>query len=282
MYCEDIGKGLVDSFSRAGKGTTPGLIGSARENSVRKKLKYLLPPNIGVGTGCVFDVNGNVSMQQDIIIFEKDLCPVFCINDSQDVSYYPCEGVIAVGEIKSTVGKKELKNIFEKIDSVKQLKRYSPHSLHGFSGKLTRNFRLYGSKMDYQGTKEEEFNQETNTFDQIYGFAICDHISSSDSTFIKNLKECMSKITSISWPNLFITLDKKILVPINLEGTAHQISAQMDKQFYFTTVQENCFPFLLFRIYQIIEKGRSVPISSFRKYINNELMPLPAEGFIIK
>ena len=43
----------------------------------------------------------------DVVIYERFLCPVFCINDNPETTYYPCEGVMAVGEIKSTVGKAE-------------------------------------------------------------------------------------------------------------------------------------------------------------------------------
>jgi hypothetical protein len=43
----------------------------------------------------------------DFIIFEKNLCPVFSINDNPDTTYYSCEGVIAVGEIKSTLNNED-------------------------------------------------------------------------------------------------------------------------------------------------------------------------------
>lgn len=38
-----LAQDLVDSFARAGNATTPGLVGGAREHSVRMKLQTLLP-----------------------------------------------------------------------------------------------------------------------------------------------------------------------------------------------------------------------------------------------
>ena len=40
----------------------------------------------------------------DVVLYEKEQCPVFCINNSAETTYYPCEGVLAVGEVKSTIG----------------------------------------------------------------------------------------------------------------------------------------------------------------------------------
>ena len=37
----------------------------------------------------------------------------------------PCEGVFAIGEVKSTIGSKEVEDILEKIGSVRKLTRYA-------------------------------------------------------------------------------------------------------------------------------------------------------------
>jgi hypothetical protein len=92
---------------------------------VQRKLEHLLPVGIGVGSGCVIDSFGGTSKQQDVILYEKAFCPIFSVNDTPETTYYPCEGVIAVGEVKSTVASKELTDIFKKIHSVKMLKRFT-------------------------------------------------------------------------------------------------------------------------------------------------------------
>lgn len=115
-YINHLADELVRNFDFASNATTPVLIGSAKEKEVIRKLEMLLPNSVGIGSGCVIDSYGNTSKQMDVIIYEKEFCPVFCINDSAETTYYPCEGVIAAGEIKTTLNSKELNNIFDKAD----------------------------------------------------------------------------------------------------------------------------------------------------------------------
>ena len=102
---------------------TPELVGDAMEQPVRDRLEQILPRGIAVGSGCVIDTTGGTSRQMDVVLYERGLCPVFCINDSPETTYYPAECVLAVGEIKSSIGKRELADSFEKIRSVKALHR---------------------------------------------------------------------------------------------------------------------------------------------------------------
>lgn len=162
-----LAQDLVDSFDKAGRATTPVLVGSAREQAVRLKLEKLFPQAVGVGSGCVIDVQNNTSKQTDIIIYEKDICPVFSINDTPESSYYPCESVIAVGEVKSTLTTVDLLDAFVKIESVKSLKRF---------GNPGTSFRKYCSRAVMLGAKSETFNQFDKPLDQIYGFVICEKI----------------------------------------------------------------------------------------------------------
>ena len=122
-FVSGVGRELVRKFETARQGTTPNAVARPMEESARKQLRQVLPRSIGVGSGYVVDTKGNTSRQMDIVLYERNLCPVFCINDEPEASYYPCEGVIAVGEIKSVIGKKELVDSFEKIASVKSLER---------------------------------------------------------------------------------------------------------------------------------------------------------------
>ena len=115
-YVTQVGQELVSAFQLAGFATTPGQIGSAREVPVRKKLIQLLPRGVGVGAGCVIDSYGNSSRQMDVVLFEREICPVFAINKDPASTYYPCEGpVIAVGEVKTAINSSELEDIFRKI-----------------------------------------------------------------------------------------------------------------------------------------------------------------------
>lgn len=122
-FVKDIGRELVHAFETARKATTSELVGDAMETPVRERLEQVLPQGIGVGSGCVIDTQGNTSRQLDVVLYEKGICPVFCVNNSPETTYYPCEGVLAVGEVKSAIDKEKLGDAFRKIASVKALKR---------------------------------------------------------------------------------------------------------------------------------------------------------------
>ncbi len=105
-FVNRIGKNLVVAFDNARQlATTPELVGDAMEHPVMEKLGQILPNGIGIGSGCVIDTKGATSRQMDVVLYERDICPVFCVNNSPETTYYPCEGVIAVGEVKSKIGK---------------------------------------------------------------------------------------------------------------------------------------------------------------------------------
>ena len=67
----------------------PGLTGDAMEQPVRERMEQVLPRGIGVGSGCVIDTTGNTSQQMDVVLYERDLCPVFSVNNTPGTTYYP-------------------------------------------------------------------------------------------------------------------------------------------------------------------------------------------------
>ena len=123
-YVIGVGRELVTSFATAGQATSPGQVGSARETPTRERLKHLLPNGVAVGSGCVIDSYGSTSRQLDVVLYEEQFCPVYSINDDPTTTYYPCEGVIAVREIKSTIASGEIYDIFSKVESAKRLRRH--------------------------------------------------------------------------------------------------------------------------------------------------------------
>ena len=126
-FIRRIGERLVDEFKDAKAGTTPSTVGAAAEQPVRDQLEQILPRGIGVGEGFVIDSYGGTSHQQDVVLYERDICPVFSINSTPQTTYYPCEGVIGIGEIKSSLDGNSLRNAFQKVASVKRLRRHVTH-----------------------------------------------------------------------------------------------------------------------------------------------------------
>ena len=70
---------------------------------MRDQLEQVLPRVIAVGESFVIDNCGGTSRQQDVILYEQDICPEFSINRTPQTTFYTCEGVIATGEIKSSL-----------------------------------------------------------------------------------------------------------------------------------------------------------------------------------
>ena len=182
------------------------------EQPVRNQLEQILPRGIGVGSGFVIDSEGGTSRQTDVVLYEKDICPVFSVNNTPDTTYYPCEGVIAVGEIKSTLDKQRLGDAFKKIASVKRLRR---HQVHGFmphptSGKPIIQYRYYGSlqKPAIPNMDEELGSSETS---QIFGFVLSGSLRLRPQTFCEAFQEYTSQTGDSLAPNLAIILSGGVL-----------------------------------------------------------------------
>lgn len=168
-FVRRIGLDLVRAFDDAREATTGELVGDAMEQPVRDRLEQILPRGIGVGSGCVIDTKGGTSRQMDVILYERDLCQEFCINNSPETTYYPAEGVLAVGEIKSTIGKRELADSFEKLRSVKALQRAYVTTKDGvYVG------RRYG---DHGSLSAHGFHRDHTNKGDIFGFVLADRAS---------------------------------------------------------------------------------------------------------
>ncbi len=285
-YANLVGQELVSSFDKAGLGTTSVLVGSAREHSVRTKLEHILPTGIAVGSGCVIDSYGNTSRQIDVVLYEKNICPVYFINDAFETAYYPCEAVVAVGEIKSSLGSRELEDIFRKIESVKRLRRFSNESSkERVMYVLNVPYRRYGTTapVTHQILGDIDYDQAENPLDQIFGFALAGQLKLKVQTFCDKFVERARTMELNLTPNLIVTLDQGILCPATFpkedeKGEIH-ISLQEATGIYQVDKGDENFRFLLSKIYDIYNHGRTVPVSAFGHYFDSEgVLTLPGGG----
>ena len=285
-YANSVGKDLVSAFEKAGLATTPGLVGDAREKAAKDRLEHILPAGIGVGSGCVIDSYGETSRQMDVVLYEKSICPIYSINEAPETTYYPCEGVVAVGEIKSSLDSDELEDIFLKMESVKRLKRFSIETPHPVQvGELRFPYRHYGTTgpttRDNPGT---DYNQEGNSLDQIYGFALAGKLKLNPQTlcgkFVNRARAMELNLT----PNLIVTLDQGILCPDTppekYEEGQLKISLQEATGIYHVDKGDENFRFLLSMIYLVYNYGRTVPVSAFGRYFDQEGVLMLPEGGI--
>ena len=207
-FIRRIGERLVEKFKDAKAGTTPSIVGSAAEQPVRDQLEQVLPRGVAVGEGCVIDSYGGTSRQQDVVLYERDFCPVFSINDTPQTTFYPCEGVIAVGEIKSRLDRGSLENAFEKVASVKALRRHAvadrmPHPTTGEPIPLKRNYlSLHGDSPIRLDEGPEQKERE-----QIFGFVLAGESRPSRESLVATFAALSAVKHESLVPNLLVTLD---------------------------------------------------------------------------
>ena len=269
-YVSLLGKELVLAFEIANSVTTPVLVGTAKEKAVIKKIEMLLPEGIGVGSGCVIDSYGKTSRQCDIIIYEKSFCPVFCINESVETTYYPCEGVIAAGEIKSSLNSNDLLNAFDKSESVKILKRHLVLEHSNLRGKKSYpSYRYYLSKGSVIGTDEEKYDQSNKPDDQIYFFALYGKEDLQLGTIKEKIEEHIKKYKDCS-PNLLLSLEGSLMFFVN-EAENRVAKSLIDSDIFLLSAHRSTnFQFLIKKIHQAINTGRTVPIDAYTRYISLE------------
>jgi hypothetical protein len=255
-FIYDLGEDLIDSFSRGGKAKTPGLVGGARESLVRRKLQSILPARVGVATGCIIDSYGHTSNQADVILYEKDLCPVFSINEDSAATYIPCESAIAIGEIKSVLGTKELLDSVNKIASAKSLQRFANDATC---------FRHYGSVLVTQGSNEQSFDPVNKPLDQMFGFVLCQSFALTTDTLLKNFKEACSKYSFDECPNMIVSLANGVIV-FTKNGEIHESRIGANCIWSGKCI-EGEMAFLISKLYRWINNGRTTDVLPYHRYI---------------
>lgn len=85
---------MAESIRHAGES------GRAREQLFREYLGRLVPDEFSIGTGFVIDIHGDISLQQDLVIYRTSYHPRFSVGG---VDFFPIEAVAAVVEIKARI-----------------------------------------------------------------------------------------------------------------------------------------------------------------------------------
>ena len=208
-FIRRIGERLVEKFSDAKAGTTPSTVGSAAEQPVRDQLEQVLPRGVGVGEGFVIHSYGETSRQQDVVLYERDICPVFSINDTPQTTFYPCEGVIAVGEIKSRLDRHSLEDAFKKVASVKALQRHAvAHFMpHPKTGEPIPRKRKYLSPGGDESVINLDEAAEQKENEQILGFVLAGESRLSRESLVATFSLLSAGVDDNLVPNLLVTLD---------------------------------------------------------------------------
>lgn len=265
-FVNRVARRLVVEFDDAGQASTPGLIGAAKEHPARKSLERLLPGSAGIGSGVVIDSYGLASRQQDIVIYEESLCPIFSVNDTPEATYFPCEGVIAIGEVKSALDASELQDAFAKVASVKRLRRHAVGTDQGIFPDKTVSFRSYGSPLAAAAAKVEEFDQSKRSKDQIYGFILCGQFRLKVETIIDRAAELWKEYAKHESPNLIVSLQNGFLQPFNRARRQFVLSAMDGDSIAFSPDAAKGMGCLIALLNSVVRTGRTVEVDHFKRY----------------
>lgn len=121
-YPDEIGELLrreIESIRRFH--SAPILTGRAVEKAILHRLKQFLPSRITLGAGAVC-YGSEISGEMDVVLFDRQTAPVFGSGANR---IHPCEGVVAVIEVKSKLDKRRLMDAFDQIRPIRAMRRPS-------------------------------------------------------------------------------------------------------------------------------------------------------------
>ena len=261
-YIKMLGEELVFEFNKAGMTTHPHAVGGGRENSARIKLKNILPAGVGVGSGFVIDSYGNTSQQCDIILYEENFAMKFNVNGNSENTYYNCESVIAVGEVKSVASMTEVKDATIKLSKVNQLKRYNDDGY---------DYRKYLSATTIRnslGDEKIEYNSDGDTLKQIFTFLLCQDLNAKTSSIIKFMqeecnKECeyINKILSTTGAYISFLDTKQYPIKV-MPGKigANSVFNMVDNKYAFNHFVHNLIDFITHATTVPLNYGRYISV----------------------
>ncbi|EGU31986.1 hypothetical protein VII00023_08019 [Vibrio ichthyoenteri ATCC 700023] len=116
---ESVSLELTAKFQKSVQIKHNGGKGDNREEAFVDFLCDYLPNKYGTGRGEVISSNNDVSGELDIVIYDKDHCPLFLKSPSH--SLYPIESVFGAISMKSHLGSEELKDAYQNIVSLKRI-----------------------------------------------------------------------------------------------------------------------------------------------------------------
>lgn len=265
-FIRRLGRRLVSEFAEADQAGSPGLVGSAREHPARTQLEKMMPPSVAIGSGLLIDSYGGVSRQQDIVMFERDYCPTFSINETPEATYYPIETTIAVGEVKSSLDTASLTDAFEKIVSAKKLRRFALATNDFYETAVS--YRKYTSSTSFAASVENQFDQHEKDADQIYGFILCGQFALKPESMVQLACRLWKQYPQSVCPNVIISLSDGFVQPYSSSQKQLALSMIGAEGIAMCNEPEKAFPHLVRRLNAIVRMGRTVDLTSLSRYFD--------------
>ena len=253
---------LIIVFNRSSEnGIHPVQAGRTKEIKIIEQLKKILPNGVGIGSGFVIDSYGNISNQCDLVIYEENIMPIFVEDSNSDYAFYPCEGVIAVGEIKSTLTSNEFNKCLDKLSKVKKMKRYCYNN---------HIFRTYLQTLCGESDEDDKiFDPENKIFDNIFTFIFCKNNQLSESFLTTHLKDYYKNKMEIGIDRIY-SLDKKPVTKFYLEKDGYYLFKNTKSNAYgVLNANDISLKLLITDLWTFIQSGRTMPFD-FKKYFDIE------------
>lgn len=167
--------------------------GIAREKIIKDCIRPFLPDAYGIASGECFDINGAVSKQLDVVVYDKLFSYVVPYTD--DFIQFPFESVYGNIEVKSNLTGEELCKAVENIKSLKQLIREKPSD-----AQITpnRSIEIEGIKWSRSGISEP--------FGIIFGYK-----SLKPSTIIDYLRQITPDQIQFL-PNMIVLYEERTII----------------------------------------------------------------------
>ena len=153
-------KALFHDEDKRNKLRHPGEFGTYREGIVRDFLQSFLPQRLAIDTGFIVNTLGEVSGQIDLVIYDPSLTPL--LESKNRKRFFPIETVIAAGEVKSNVKRKEFKDGLIRLAKIKKMRS----AVSNETSVAVRWHRIAKS----------EYNPDKISLDQVFTFLICNRI----------------------------------------------------------------------------------------------------------
>jgi len=265
-FVRTLARRLVQEFEDAAIAGTPGLVGSAKEHPARRQLERLLPHSAKIGSGLVMDTYGGRSKQQDVVIYDGAFTPVFSINDTPEATYFPIEGVIATGEVKSGLDRGTLADSIAKIRSVRRLQRHQSREDDGFGPVVPP--RTYGSALSMAAIKAEEFSPSTRRLDRTFGFVLAGRLDATVDTILDDLAQAYRDDTDHSAPNVICVLGVGFFQ--RMAETSLVSDGEGATAVVFSPSEDGGFLNLLLMVSQFVRDGRTVSLKHFVRYLMDD------------
>ena len=186
--------------------------GGKPEHLIRAALRAVLPEWIGVEPGFVIDSYGHTSLQQDIVLFEREHSPVFrTAAAGAGAGNFPCECVIAAGEVKASTYRGWAQDVFQKSASAKRMRRAIRDET--VAGNRWLPWRHYGTRATAteQHARGVIFDQDRYRHDRIMTFGVAVESGLKPSTIARQVAKQLDAQEHALGPDTIVILQRGVV-----------------------------------------------------------------------